>query len=378
MPQTNDLIVGLDPTGFANITGAQLAQLVNSATPESDRGFIIVSTDTGINPNVPDASTATGTPAWQRYIWLRISAISAIPYVWNPTGANTIDPISQVSMLKWQSVAQSSIGNGVITNKMIADYTIEDAKIVGLSYSKLVGAPIGLLPTGAADGDLTGNYPAPSIKTVSGSKIVDGTITSDKLAVAGINLDRMAPVDLVAKDMARVNARATAMEAFTPPSIFTDANVVTTTNALKIPQVATAGAGDTGTWQMQTVAQLLAQVTYNYTAAATIAVNVATTHAHGLGAVPSIARAVLVCGTTDLGYATNDEVDMASASCESIDASALHLQKYPVGALYCDATNVTFLTASSFGNSIRLPTVGTGVYASIDLTKWKVKVYARL
>ena len=379
MPQTNDLIVGLDPTGYTNITGAQLAQLVNSATPESDRGFIIVSTDTGINPNVPDASTATGTPAWQRYIWLRISATSAIPYVWNPTGANTIDSISQVSMLKWQSVAQSSIGNGVITNKMIADYTIEDAKIVGLSYSKLSGAPIGLLPTGAADGDLTGNYPAPSIKTVSGSKIVDGTITSEKLAVAGINLDRMAPVDLVAKDMARVNAGATAMEAFTPPSIFTDANVVTTVNALKIPQVATAGAGDTGTWQMQTVAQLLAQVTYNYTAAATIAVNVATTHAHGLGAVPSYIRAVLVQtnAVADLGYAQNMEVDMASAFCDGLD-NTLHFQKYPVGALYCDATNVTFLTASSFSISIRLPTVGTGVYANIDPTKWKVKVYARL
>jgi hypothetical protein len=187
----------------------------------------------------------------------------------------------------------------------------------------------------------------------------------------------MAPVDLVAKDMARVNAKVTAMEAFTPPSIFTDANVVTTDNAFKIPQVATAGAGDTGTWRMQTGAQLLAQATYNYTAAATIAVNVATTHEHGLGAVPSIARAVLVCGTTELGYATNDEVSIESVFVDTV-ASTIHKMQTPVGTLSVNDTNITFLTASDFHDCIRIATVGTGVYANIDPTKWKVKVYARL
>jgi hypothetical protein len=50
----------------------------------------------------------------------------------------------------------------------------------------------------------------------------------------------------------------------------------------------------------------------------------------------------------------------------------------PVGTLSVSATNITFLTASDFHDGIRIATVGTGVYANIDPTKWKVKVYARL
>ncbi len=68
-PLTTDLIVGLDPTGATAITGAQLAQLVNAANPQNDKGLIIVTTDGSPgNPVVPDASTTT---KWQRYLWLR-------------------------------------------------------------------------------------------------------------------------------------------------------------------------------------------------------------------------------------------------------------------------------------------------------------------
>ena len=43
----NDFIVGLDPTGYTTITGEQLAQLVNSAYPQVDKGMCIVTTDDG-------------------------------------------------------------------------------------------------------------------------------------------------------------------------------------------------------------------------------------------------------------------------------------------------------------------------------------------
>jgi hypothetical protein len=378
MPQTNDLIVGIDPTAFTTITSAQLAQLVNSATPQIDRGFIIVSTDSDSNPNVPDASTATGTVAWQRYIWLRISATSCIPYVWNPAGANTIDPISQVSMLKWQSIAQSSIGNASITGTMIAPATVTSANIRDLDFTKLTGnVPDWMLNGTVAGGDLAGFYPNPTVFSISGVKIVDGTITSAKLAPAGIAIDRMAPVDALYKDMARVNGGATGMEAFKPPTVFTDANVVTTDNALKIPQVATAGAGDTGTWQMKTVAELLAQVT---TVVSGVALTVATSAspAHNLGAVPSYVRAVLVMGATaELGYATSDEVDISSALCYNTSGSAVMSTPVTISA---NSTNVIYQFVSSFQSGIYISRISAtaGVYTAITAAKWTLKIYARL
>jgi len=45
----------------------------------------------------------------------------------------------------------------------VADGAITDAKISGVAYAKVTGAPASLPPSGAASGDLTGTYPAPTI-----------------------------------------------------------------------------------------------------------------------------------------------------------------------------------------------------------------------
>jgi hypothetical protein len=50
-----------------------------------------------------------------------------------------------------------------ITTGLIVDLNVTDAKIAGMAYSKLTGAPSSLPPSGAASGDLTGTYPSPTL-----------------------------------------------------------------------------------------------------------------------------------------------------------------------------------------------------------------------
>lgn len=87
---------------------------------------------------------------------------------------------------------------------------------------------------------------------------------------------------------------------------------------------------------------------------------------HGLGAMPAMVRAVLVCLSAELGYAVNEEVDAWNANTVA-GATLLGLS--------ADATNVT-VTVSAVATY--LMTKGSSAYAAIDRAKWKLKVYAWL
>ncbi len=93
------------------------------------------------------------------------------------------------------AVNTGNIANGAVTTATIANAAVTDAQVgFGISYSKLTGAPTSLPPTGAAGGDLVGNYPNPAIgaQAVGSAKIADSAVTAVKIISNTIQTNHIA------------------------------------------------------------------------------------------------------------------------------------------------------------------------------------------
>jgi hypothetical protein len=93
------------------------------------------------------------------------------------------------------AISGAKIADGAVTSAKVADGAIADAKLAdGISYSKLIGAPASLPPSGSAGGDLTGEYPTPEIATgaVTGVKIANGAVETNKLLDGAVTTAKVA------------------------------------------------------------------------------------------------------------------------------------------------------------------------------------------
>jgi len=173
---TNDLVVGLDPTGLSNISGAQLAQMVNGATPSSDRGMVLITTDSAGVPIIPDAA---GTVEWQRYLWIRLSPLTTSFTVcaWNPAQTYNMgysNGSGTTVSTNWNPVSSGSIPAGSIQGYQISSGTITKDKIVSVDLSQVNGSASLLTTASALTGDVTG--------TIGATVIGANAVTSTKLA----------------------------------------------------------------------------------------------------------------------------------------------------------------------------------------------------
>ena len=216
---TNDLALGFDPTNQSAITGAQLAQLVTSATPSSDRGMCLFTSDISGVPVIPDASTTT---EWQRFIWIRYSSttLTITGYIWNP-GATYILNYNDTSTspatpgyvnTHWTPLAVTSIPAGSITGSQIASSTIEPSNIDLAALLVALGlTPSSYLSTSSVPnttGNISGSFGAGltiNNKNVTNAMILGGTLgtvpqvsdnTNDVVWVAPTTLGRVLKTQL--------------------------------------------------------------------------------------------------------------------------------------------------------------------------------------
>jgi hypothetical protein len=323
VPSSQDVNAPFNTTAYAQLTGAQLYQLVSGLAPYVDKGMIVMTEDANGLPQVPNANT---TIKWQNYIWKRIGSDGNIYlYVWNPARSQ------DVTWLKWQSINLIGIQNSVITNAMLAGGITYD-KLSTVNWNSLINIP-------QATGSIAGTYPTLSIaaQSIAGGgvqgQIMAKSITADELADSIIDPtgDKFVPGQ--ALRLLRTNAGGNAAE-WVDPSV-------------------------------------IGQVSFSYQNPANIALAQYSVSAHNLGAVPSIVRAVLVCidAGGDLGFVQDDELDIHSFWDDN---------KYQIAAFGANIANV-FCQLSRFNVVYtNQKQAVVGAEGAIDPTRWAVKIYARV
>jgi len=96
------------------------------------------------------------------------------------------------------------------------------------------------------------------------------------------------------------------------------------------------------------------------------AVSTKTTFPHTLGRKPYFVRAVLICTTTDAGYAVGQELDIINASPTYINIGS---------TISDDATNIYLSTGSSGTTPFLVPPFAGGAPVYLTSTSWSLKFY---
>jgi hypothetical protein len=414
-PSTTDFIPPFDPTGYANITGAQLKQFVTGLIPSLQEGLALVTTDIA---NVAQVPAANVTTKWQSYIWIRLTNVAtAVVYVWIPAASS--DP----TYLNWVSIQQVTLPVNSVGTAQLQALAVTDAKVNDVSWGKITGTPVFMevspTPT-VAGGALAGNYPSPTIAANAvtggaGGSVAQNTLTNYNLAKTGgtpttPNTPTLnAPVDpgtniiipsgSNAGDIMTVN---TGINGYTTETVaIVNVTNPTTGNNGQILQVL-AGAwtyifksilqlveptggqanyviqvnGAGNGYQLVTAASLLAYTKSNSGNIAAIngTGSVSYQFAHGLLATPTKVRVVAVQtnASSQNSYAQYDEVDITQI---------LSINSYvqPAFTTCANPTNVVVSQgASGTGALYVVPKGGGAVAAMTSLGTWFIKVYAEL
>lgn len=368
-----DFITGLDPTAFVSITGAQLAELVGLATPYTDKGLIVLTSDSAGIPAPPDA---TGTPKWQTYLWLRLSPLttSFTLYAWNPAQTFNVgysDGSGNFVTTHWNPVTTGGIGAGSIQGYQIAAATITADKIQTISISQVTGfnpatyVQTTATPTGGVIGGTFASGLTINNASITTAMLIDLNVTTGKIADKNVTVGKILGGTINQLLTTADNANTAAWA--TPPLIYSTAGIPVAANANKLLAV-NGGATD---YTLNTFASYADPYVFaKFTSAATaITLGAALINtAHGLGAMPTFVRAVCVCQTGEQGYTAGDEVDIAAFNANS------------TSSLFIFGAGATNVFASSINNGATFSLVkkdGSGT-AAATLANWKIKIYAHL
>jgi len=267
------------------VTAAKLNQLVDNATPGTNRGLVYYS------PSAPSAS-------YYRYLWLDPSTTIPGLKVYSTNGGGWSNIVASVSF------SQNSIGAGVLQQNAVSTTNIVDNGIstIKIAAGAVTSSKLGLQAVDATNivnntitsaqiatnGLATANYADASVTAVKlaagsvgasnlqsgfllyGTNIANGTITSANIATSGVALTNIDMTAGSANQVLRVNPSGTALQWALDPYIFVSTNMVIS-----------AGSSI-----------------------------VVTNYAHGLGAVPDAVIVNMVCRGASVahGYSTDAKV----------------------------------------------------------------------
>jgi len=400
----------LDLSGQSDLSGTDINQSVDTALPALDKGMTVFTTDVAGSPDVPNAAVDTNLA---RCLWIRITATQVLTYIWDPYA------VSAAPLLKWTLITTTNVPDGSITGAKIANLAIDSTKVSSLSWSKIIDRPTwfgGDLGSAVAGGDLTGNYPNPTVaalaittgklallsvdttilaaNAVTGAKVLDGTLTAAKQILGTWNYFGTAggtgDVITLTPTVALAAYAAGVTGQFLASAVNTTFVTINISGlgaiALKMPDgSALAGgeiqSGDLVSFNLKSATEIRL-VNYSRKKYAPAAVSVTDANfpantvknwgTHGLGSVPKNVRAYLRCTTIDLAYAVGDIIPLEY----SFDPTGL-AQSW--SAIYVNATNIYSVNRYrpiADGCSVRRLDGTIGLYAQITTARWEMFVEA--